>query len=516
MSAGAAGGAVTGAAASVLLPYQQRWVADSSPVKICEKSRRVGLTWAEAADDTLCAASVSGEDTLYIGYDKALAVEFLETCAMWAQAFQLAAGEIEDAGDVLEEEDRQKGITAYRIRFASGHKIVALSSRPKTIRGKQGRVVIDEGAFHEDLDAVLKAALALIIWGGKVRVISTHDGEENEFNQLVTDTRAGRVPYSLHRITFEEAMADGLYRRICQKQKIEWTADGEAAFREMIYGMYRHNAEEELGVVPRSGGGVYIAGSLVEARMREGIPVIRWEQQSAFAELPKRTREAETLAWCMEHLEPLLRLLNPNLRSVFGEDFGRTGDLTVLWPMQILPNTVRSTPFLVELRNIPFEQQAQIVFFICDRLPRFYAAKFDARGNGQYLSEVAMQRYGSGRVEQVMLSPKWYRENFPKYKAGLEDAMIILPKDDDVLADHRLVKVVNGVPGVPDNARTKGTDGKQRHGDTAIAGVLSYAASCADPPEYDYTAAPPTNNRRGERHLDDGDGAHSRFSDGAF
>ncbi|HEY0155465.1 MAG TPA: hypothetical protein VGB92_25945 [Longimicrobium sp.] len=501
--------------ASVLLPYQQRWVADPSPVKVCEKSRRIGLTWAEAADDTLAAASASGEDTLYIGYDKALAIEFVETCAMWARAFQLAAGEIEDAGDVLEDADREKGITAYRVRFASGHKIVALSSRPQTLRGKQGRVVIDEGAFHEDLDAVLKAALALIIWGGKVRIISTHDGEDNEFNQLVTDVRAGRVPYTLHRITFEEAMAEGLYRRICQKQKIQWSGEGEAAFREMIYGMYRHNADEELGVIPRSGGGVYIPGSLVEARMRDGIPMVRWEQTNEFAELPKAVRETETLAWGMEHLEPLLRLLNPNLRSYFGEDFGRTGDLTVLWPGQMMQNLVRYTPFIVELRNIPFEQQAQIVFFICDRLPRFYAAKFDARGNGQYLSEVAMQRYGSGRVEQVMLSPKWYRENFPRYKAALEDAMVILPKDDDVLADHRLVKVVNGVPGIPDKARTKGTDGKQRHGDTAIAGVLSYAASCADTPTYDYEPAP-LGNRHDDRRGGDDDGGSIGFAPGGF
>ena len=38
---------------AVLLPYQQRWVADASPFKVAEKGRRTGLTWAEAADDVL-------------------------------------------------------------------------------------------------------------------------------------------------------------------------------------------------------------------------------------------------------------------------------------------------------------------------------------------------------------------------------------------------------------------------------------------------------------------------------
>ena len=37
----------------VLLGYQKRWIADESPLKIAEKSRRTGLTWAEAADAAL-------------------------------------------------------------------------------------------------------------------------------------------------------------------------------------------------------------------------------------------------------------------------------------------------------------------------------------------------------------------------------------------------------------------------------------------------------------------------------
>ena len=45
-------------ATGILLPYQTRWVADKSAVKFIEKSRRVGISWAEAADDTLYASEV--------------------------------------------------------------------------------------------------------------------------------------------------------------------------------------------------------------------------------------------------------------------------------------------------------------------------------------------------------------------------------------------------------------------------------------------------------------------------
>ena len=147
--------------------------------------------------------------------------------------------------------------------------------------------------------------------------------------------------------------------------------------------------------------------------------------------------------WCERNLEPALAALD-NLMSCFGEDFGRNGDLTVIWPLQIEPDLMRRTPFVVELRNMPFRQQEQVLFYIVDRLPRFIGGAMDARGNGQYLAETARQRYGA-RIEQVMLSAQWYRENMPRYKAAFEDGTIELPRDADILADHRAIVIEHGV-----------------------------------------------------------------------
>lgn len=466
--------------ASVLLPYQQRWVADLSPVKLAEKSRRVGLTWAEAADDALYAASAKGDDVYYIGYHQDLALEFIQTCGTWAKAFALAASEIEDAGEVLEDVDKEKGILAYKIRFASGHKIVALSSKPRNLRGRQGRVVLDEFAFHEEQSELIKAAMALLMWGGAVRIISTHNGIENGFNELVTEIRAHKKPYSLHRITFDEAVTEGLYRRICMKLGRDWSREGELAWATEIRALYGEGASEELDCIPRSGGGVYLPGALIEARMSADAPVVRWECDEQFVHRTDADRAARCQEWCASVLAPLLALVDPQLESVFGEDFGRSGDLTVIWPMQIRRDLVRATPFVVELRNVPFKQQEQILFYIVDRLPRLRAGKLDGRGNGQYLSEVAMQKYGAGRIEQVMLSAEWYRTHMPPYKAAYEDAMLVIPRDADIKDDHRAIRVEKGVARIPESGRGKGTDGKQRHGDSAIAGCLAYAASEAD------------------------------------
>ena len=90
--------------------------------------------------------------------------------------------------------------------------------------------VIDEAAFVDNLDEVLKAALAFNTWGGRVRVISTHNGEGNPFNTLCRDIREKRQPGSLHTVTLATALDQGLYRRIAAITGQPDTAEAEAAW----------------------------------------------------------------------------------------------------------------------------------------------------------------------------------------------------------------------------------------------------------------------------------------------
>ncbi len=461
---------------TVLLPYQQAWIADRAQVKVCEKSRRVGLSWAEAADAALtgaAAADAGGDDTWYIGYNQDMAKEFIRDVAFWAKHYQLAAGEMEET--VFKDED--KDILTFAIRFASGFRVTALSSRPSNLRGKQGVVVIDEAAFHDDLPGLIKAAMALLMWGGKVRIISTHDGDTNAFNELVLECRAKKLPYSLHRIEFMVAVEQGLYRRICLATGRTWTPEAQAEWVASMYAFYGDHANEELDVIPGSGSGTYLPRVLIESCQAADIPVVRLVLNDSFTLMEKHLREAETDDWCEERLLPLLKLLPLNLDHFFGEDFARSGDLTVVWPLIQTKALRLATPFVLELRNVPFEQQKQILFYLVDRLPRFRAGAMDARGNGQYLAEVAMQRYGQSRIAQVMLSTEWYRENMPQFKAAFEDKTLSIPKDADILADLREVKLDKGVAKVPDSSRTRGSDGRDRHGDSAIALALSTHAA---------------------------------------
>lgn len=457
---------------TVFLSYQQAWADDKAQVKVIEKSRRIGLSWSEAGDDTLHASEESGSDVWYIGYNKEMAEEFISDCAKWAKLY-------DDAASAVEEEifkDKDKDILTFRIRFSSGHKIVALSSRPSNLRGKQGRVVIDEAAFHDDLKELIKAAIALLIWGGEVRIISTHDGEENPFNELVKDIRAGRKPYSLHRVTLDDALDQGFYKRICLKLNRTWSQEAEDEWRQNLIDSYGDGADEELFCIPSQGSGTAFSRVLIENCMSPDIPVILYEKKDEFKYLDEEIRKSEVDAWCEDTLLPLLEKLDPKRQSFLGEDFGRTGDLSVLTPLQETQAATFRAPFVLELRNMPFKQQEQIVFFIIDHLPRFCHGSFDARGNGQYLAEVAAQKYGESRISEVMLSEKWYRENMPKYKAAFEDKSILLPLDADIIEDHRAFKVIKGVIRLPEG-KTNSKDKKQRHGDSGISGAMAWHAT---------------------------------------
>lgn len=465
-------------APAVLLKYQQDWVADQADVAVWEKSRRIGASWTDASDSVLTAAAAAGMDVLYIGYSEDMTREYIDDCSMWAKAFNRAASASQECmfDDIGPDGDIRQ-IKAFRIDFASGSKILALSSRPRSIRGKQGKVSIDEAAFHDDLAGLIKAALALLIWGGRVRVMSSHNGEDNPFNVLVKEIKAGLWGYSLHKTTFDDAIRDGLYERVRLKMGARMKEKSEAEWRTKIYGLYGSNATEELDCIPSAGSGIYLPRTLIERCQDASIPIIRWAKAPEWVLDDKRL--IETDAWIADVLKPVIDAMPTGKRTALGSDFGRSGDLSVTWVPQAVTASRWRIALALELRCMPFDVQAKIRDYLLDELPLLQHAKFDARGNGQSHAEGALQKLGATRVECVMLSQQWYAANFPHYKQALEDHSMIIPGGEDVIADHRRVVLDKGSPKM-DDGKDKGSDGGQRHGDSAVAGVLAHAATRCD------------------------------------
>ncbi|MGF1775889.1 terminase large subunit domain-containing protein [Vibrio nomapromontoriensis] len=494
----------------LLLGYQKRWIADESVLKIAEKSRRTGLTFAEAADSSLTAGAAKGEGgshVFYVGSNKEMAREFIDAVALWARIFDKAAGEVQE--ELLNDED--KDILTFVIYFESGFKVQALSSNPSNLRGMQGTVIIDEAAFHDRLAEVLKAALALTMWGSKVRLISTHNGVDNLFNQLIQDSRAGKKRYSVHTITLDDACAEGLYQRICQIQKKPWSQEDEEEWKANLLNdtATKDDALEEYYCVPKASSGQYIPLVLIDAAMQSGAKCLEIEAPDEFMNWPESARKLLVEHWCESVLLPELENLNVDHHHSFGEDFARKGDLSIFVPLAERRDLSKFVPFYVELRNMTYDAQREVMFYLCDRLPRRRGMAFDATGNGGYLAEAAALRYGTDMVEQVALNDPWYREWMPKLKAQFESQNLTLPRNENVKGDLCQIQVINGIPKI-DKGKTKGEDGKQRHGDVAVALAMAERASWMDGSSIEYTPLP-------DKHAEsDEDDDYHRFERGSW
>lgn len=361
----------------LLLGYQAhvtKLLFAGTALLVIEKSRRIGLTWGVASFAALKAATAAkdgGQNVWYMGYDKDMTLEFIEVCAMWARAFGLVAGELQEE-EVLYVDDngREQGVKAFSIRFASGFRVTALPSVPRALRGKQGIVVIDEAAFHKNVDEVIKSAMALLIWGGQVVVISTHDGVANPFNVLLDEIKAGKRRGVPVRITFQDALDDGLYERVALVAK---TKGSELAPKEQweadIRGSYGDAAAEELDCVPATGSGCLISLEDIIAA---------------------------------EHDDCGIEELYTGQVCYLGRDVARRNDGQVQYNMELLGDVLWQRHTYEEVGQ-SFAHQDE--FF--DRMfavSRVVQARIDQTGMGEAPTETAIRKHGSSRVIGELLT----------------------------------------------------------------------------------------------------------------
>lgn len=418
----------------LLLLYQQTalGLVLEHQVLVIEKSRRVGLTWALAADAVTTAAAQrgqGGDDVLYISYSQEMTREFIDACALWARAFM---GVTAETGEFLFEDqgagsDDTRQIKAFRISFASGFEIVALSSSPRSLRGKQGKVIIDEAAFVDNLEQLLTAALALTIWGSKVIVVSTHNGVDNPFNLLVEDIKSGKQDGGWQRITFDDAVRDGLYERV---KLVTGTALSKEEWVAKIRGIYRGRSGEELDCIPSAGKGSFIPPELIAACT------------SAEAGLPEHYAGGS---------------------SVLGWDVARRSHLSVIAPFEDQGGKLILRE-RIELTDVRFADQ-QDAFSAAMKRYGGRKACIDQTGLGMNVVETAIDAFGEGMVEGVMFSAASKLMLANLLKDRFERGLIAIPDDPAIRADLRSIKRSGAGTGAPifeaDEAR------RQQRGDTA-------------------------------------------------
>lgn len=397
----------------LLLAYQQKAVNllfAGTALLVIEKSRRIGLTWGMAAYAALKAASsteAGGQNVWYMGYDKDMTLEFIEVCAMWARAFGHVAGDVqEDEVLYIDDNGKEQGVKAFSIRFASGFRITALPSVPRALRGKQGIVIIDEAAFHKDVNKVIKSAMALLIWGGQVVVISTHDGVSNPFNVLLEEIKAGKRKGVPLKITFADAMEAGLYDRVKMVAKTKgselpekeaWEADIRAA--------YGDDAGEELDCVPKMGSGALIS--------------------------------LEDILAC-EHEEAGIGDLYSGGLMYVGRDVARRRDGQVQYGMELIGDVLWQRDTYEEVGQTFAHQDAFFDNLFVTR--RVVQARVDQTGMGEKVVEDLIIKHGSSRVVGELLTGPTRYDLAVGLKKRFEERKIRIRPDSITRADLMALK----------------------------------------------------------------------------
>lgn len=485
----------------VLLPYQQAWVSDSSPVKVCVKSRRIGISWAVACEAVFLASrkrDQGGMDVWYLSQSERDAKEFIRDCATWARVVDLWLSKKGSKAKTTATrpyqckvrvllDDGKTSVQATRIKFTSGHRITILPGKnPDVLRGKQGYVIFDEAALL-DIDACLRAASALkmSMRAGRIAFISTQRGEANGFNKLVENVRAekrGYKHYKLHEYRLRDAIAQGYYRRRCVMQGIPYSKRREKQFFEDC--MAEPGAAQEYDCVPARDGEQYFPRDLIARCQRKGRPQVPLKLPSGWETQGTKESRAEFVArWCERELGPLLERLVKWEHHYIGQDFGRSaeGDLSAIAILALRDDKVRrqqirSVPLIVELTGVPFPQQEQILEYIVTRLPNFGGGKWDGQGNGSSTAEFAVTTFGAGKCESVKPSRQWYEKWVPLVKGAMQLEELEIPDYGDLMRDFESFALDDSVPLLP-KRRTKGTHGEKRHGDAAMAVIFAFAAS---------------------------------------
>lgn len=399
------------------LPYQERWIRDTSRFKVLEKSRRIGATYAQSYEDVVDAAKAPGLDVWFSSADKSAAYEYILYCGQWAKMFDLAA---KDLGEIVI--DDQDDVKAYTVEFANGKRINALSSNPKAFRSKGGKLVLDEFAFHKQPEEMWKAAMPIITWGFPVRVLSTYNGKGNRYYRIVQQAKEAQSSkrkaerqniWSLHTTTIMDAVSDGLAdkilgRKLTQTERDAWLEEVRA-----------QAGDEETWQQE------YMCNPIDEA-----TAWLTWELITACEHGEAGDPEAYQGGQCYA-----------------GNDIGRRRDLWVLWVSELVGDVLWNRE-VVTLKNKSFaEHDAEM-----DRIMRTYDVKrlcMDQTGMGEKPVEDAKRRYGNYRVEGIVFSGPVKQDLATAGKQRFEDRQVRIPESRAIRESHHAVRKIMTVAGNP-------------------------------------------------------------------
>lgn len=389
---------------AIFLPFQSAWIKDQSRLKLMEKSRQIGLSWSTAyACDERTSAQTAQHDQWVSSRDDLQARLFIEDCKMWAGIMNLAARDLGEV--VLDDKGR---VSAYVLEFASGKRIHSMSSNPDAQAGKRGGRVLDEFALHPDPRKLWSIAYPGITWGGNMELISTHRGSHNFFNELVREVKERGNPknISLHTVTLQRALDDGFLFKL--QERLPADDERQAMDEEEYFDFIRagcadeESFQQEYMCNPADDDVAFLPYDLIaSAEYPTGVDWQAMEQGRLYA----------------------------------GLDIGRKQDLTVLWVVERLGDTL-FTRHIETLKNMSKPEQEKVIWPWIEKVDRIC---MDYTGLGIGWGDDAQARFGAHRVELVTFSAHTKEALAYPIKGAMEDGKLRIPYDPAVRSDLRMV-----------------------------------------------------------------------------
>ncbi len=385
----------TASSQGILLPYQRRWVEDTSRFKGWLAARQIGKSFAVTLEAALDAVE---RRTLWVflSAGERQSREMADKAELHLRALAIAAEALEST--FFDEEGRP--YKQLEQRLPNGSRLLFLPANPATARGYSGNVVLDEFAFHADARAIWSALYPTISRNPqyRLRVLSTPNGQgaDNKFWELWSDhLRLGDEDvWSWHRTDIYDAVAQGHpidldELRAGIKDAQAWAQEFELEFLDEV--------------------SAYLTYELIST-----------------VEDPYATTDL------------LLEDIDLALGDLYlGFDIGRHRDLSVIWLLQRVAD-VLWTRRVIELESTSFSAQREVLYSL---LPKVRRACIDATGLGMQLAEEARTKYR--QVEAVTFTNAVKSDLATTLRRTFEDRTVRIPIDDPIREDlHSVRRIV--------------------------------------------------------------------------
>ncbi len=210
-------------------PFQVRFLQDHSRRRLIVKARQIGMSQCVALEAAHKALYTPDSTILMVSRNEKLAANLLGYC------HTAIRGVRDDVSELTRSSQSELG-------FANGSRILSLPANESTGRGfAAGDAYLDEAAFQLYAEDIYNAISPALSHGGRLTVLSSPNGRNNQFFQLWAGIEGG--DWSRHEIKWSECPPydDAWYaemrpqftaQRWASEFECDFIASGQAVFRD--------------------------------------------------------------------------------------------------------------------------------------------------------------------------------------------------------------------------------------------------------------------------------------------